>query len=211
MEKEIILNYLGKDWNKRLTSKYTPEIAMPFAKAAMDAFIDAVERGNIRLNPLQSCLCGEKDFVCLSAHDRFGLNFKTQLCWHCGLVSTDPVIEEEDMGYYYESIYHPLTFNRDSFSNQDAFFSKEQGLLIWERLFPHFPNKKQIHTLEIGAGTGSVLSGLRDEAQKNNINFKGVGTEFNSNCLPIIRDRGFCAVEGSIQEVKDTFPGVILI
>lgn len=202
MRMQDICEYLGA-WNQRLLAPYAPPLAEPYARAGVAAFVKAVEAGRISLRSVSRCPCGSGQLLRLSAHDRFGLDFSTLLCCECGLALTDPMLEDAGMAYYYEELYHKMTFNRESFAADAALFGKRQGKAVWDRLHPHLEKRKKLAVLEIGAGTGNVLRELREEAAKHDARADCFGTEYNTQCLSLIAAQGVTAIRGGVAEVRE--------
>ena len=160
-----------------------------------------IKSGKILIEEVSACHCGSKKLEPLAKIDRFGLAFGSLICEECGLVITSPRIKQESLPYYYESIYHPLNYGKESLDNQSVLYCAGQGKKIFEIIKPYLSEKRELSVLEIGSGTGSVLQEFRDEGKKESKTISALGTDYNEGCIKLSNDKRVDAILGDIDVV----------
>lgn len=175
-------------------------------------FLNSIEQGEIKLHNVVKCECGASNFEYLSHVDRFELEFATIICKYCGLVMTTPQISPSSLIFYYQHYYHPLHYNKIQFDSNQVLFGKGQGKKIFHKLEPYLPRNKKLKVLEIGAGTGNVLSEFRDKAQPFYTSISLCGIEFNKQCQKLCREKDIILVDdvNTLIQANTQFDIVIL-
>lgn len=108
----------------------------PLRRKYRNIFIKKIMRGEIKLEAVTVCLCGNDTFINISNKDRFGLPFKTKICKYCSLIITDPRISGDSISKYYKEIYYPLVLNIEPGNTLDNIVSELQGEKIYNWLKP---------------------------------------------------------------------------
>lgn len=106
----------------------------------------------------------------LAQKDRYGLPVDTVICRRCGLVQTNPMLDQESLNQFYDSEYRPL-YVEDK--NDDDFFQNEyqKGVTILNFLSGKVNIDSRTNVLEIGTGMGGILKAIHD---KTNANVTGI-------------------------------------
>jgi len=164
-------------------------------------FLNDIKTGTIKTNLIKKCQCGSKSLEVLANVDRFGLPFKSLICQSCGLITTSPQIAQESLAYYYEKYYHPINYGKESIQNQAALYQNGQGDKIYEIVQKYLPKKNKLTVLEIGAGTGNVLSEFKSKANQHGIEISELGTEYSSDCIEACQHKDINVIQGDIQTV----------
>ncbi|WP_257110071.1 class I SAM-dependent methyltransferase [Aliarcobacter trophiarum] len=164
-------------------------------------FLEDFKNKVIKTELVEKCQCGSLNLEELTKIDRFGLPFGSLICRDCGLVMTNPRMSQESLSYYYDKYYHPLNYGEEHLENQVALFEDGQGKKIFTIIKDFLPKKEKISVLEIGAGTGNVLSEFKEEAKKENIIVEELGTEYNNNCINKCKEKSINTIFGNIQTV----------
>ncbi|MDB1122432.1 class I SAM-dependent methyltransferase [Vibrio algarum] len=178
-----------------------------------ELFLLDIENGNIELEEVTKCQCGCDFLEELAKIDRFALPFGSYICKKCGLVITSPRIKSASLPLYYDKYYHPLNYGQEHLEEQEALFEVGQGKKIFNVLKDFLPAKKTLKVLEVGAGTGNVLSELKDEALKYDIEIDELGTEYNQDCIDKAKKLGVNIIYGDLataEKYGETFDVVIL-
>lgn len=185
----------------------------PVSAKYRELLLEDIDSGKILIESVERCVCcGSENLDKILDVDRFNLPFGSYLCTDCGLVTTSPRIRNESLPYYYDRYYHPLNYGKESLETQSSLFNPEQGARVFERLKPYI-KRENIDVLEIGAGVGDVLSGIRDSAEKSGLKAKVLGTEYSKECIQKCQAVGVEVVSGdsgTVLELKRKFDIVIL-
>ncbi len=102
-----------------------------------------------------NCLCGGDSFKPIARKDRYGLSVNTVICENCGLLMTNPHMNQESYNEFYDIEYRAL-YNRKALT-AEGFFNDQinKGEQIY-RFVTKISN--DIHrVLEIGCGAGGNL------------------------------------------------------
>jgi 2-polyprenyl-3-methyl-5-hydroxy-6-metoxy-1,4-benzoquinol methylase len=162
-------------------------------------FLEYVKSGKIKTEEVTSCACGCADLEKIAEIDRFGLPFGALICKKCGLVITSPRIASESLPEYYDKFYHVLNYGHLHVHDQHALFRLWQGNKIYRMIKPFLADAKELSVLEIGAGTGNVLTEFTAEAEKEDVKVSAVGTEYSTDCIEECRQAGINIIYGDLD------------
>ena len=129
----------------------------------------------------KECDCGNKfeNLILISEKDRYGLHVETRICPRCGLLMTNPRMNQESYNHFYEKYYRSL-YSDDSNVDLDVFYSEQHkhGVRIGRYLLDSGCGLKNARVLEIGTGMGGILSGIKEV--ESSVEVKGIdlGTEY---------------------------------
>ena len=140
------------------------------------------------------CLCGASDDRLLATVDRYRIPHRTVICMHCGLVRTDPRLDEKSYTHFYTHHYRDL-YQRPGNSIQEVFNSQKNNA---ERRFLFITNNMALseksRVLELGCGAGWNLLEFH---QKNHF---VKGYDYNSDYLTTGRTNGLDLSFGGIED-----------
>ncbi len=130
-------------------------------QTTMKAQVDAkVADSTYQFEHVPCCICAGSEFVTLASKDRYGLHMPVVACQNCGLIQTNPRMNQEAYNEFYNEEYRKLYSGESQAS--DDFFRKQNrtGKKIFEYLratktLPGAPS--DLLVLEIGCGAGGVL------------------------------------------------------
>ncbi len=127
------------------------------AKAQIDRKVD---QGIYRFESEACCICGDPEADTLATKDRYGLYMPVVLCKGCGLIYTNPRMNQEAYARFYNSEYRPLYGG--TASPTEAFFEEQyaHGRRIFAYLTAHCRFSRPLHelrVLEVGCGAGGIL------------------------------------------------------
>ena len=104
-------------------------------------------------------VCGDSYFEILSNKDRYGLYMSVVICKSCGLVQTNPRMDENSYSEFYNDEYRPL-YN-GSLTVDENFINEQvdKGEIIYKVLNKYnILSKKHINRiLEVGCSSGGIL------------------------------------------------------
>lgn len=110
-----------------------------------------------------SCeICGANDFEKIGDKDRYGLHYQTNICNQCGLVYTNPRMDQKSYNSFYNLEYRKLYVGTETAT--ELFFNRQRrsGKKIHDFLVTHAGMaNKGLSILEIGCGAGGILDHFR--------------------------------------------------
>jgi SAM-dependent methyltransferase len=150
---------------KRLKAHGKPLLSLSENQASAILEVrEAIDNETYRLSP-NPCLCGVQDDVLVACCDRYGLEIQTVLCRSCGLMRTDPYLDEESIVHFYEMNYRQI-YTGEPQASPDFFDHQvthgEQIIRFLE--MAGVPPLRRV--LEIGCGAGGILLAFRQNGSE---------------------------------------------
>lgn len=177
-------------------------------------FMDDCESGRIKLENVETCLCGGRDFRRIAGKDRFGLPFSQLACKSCGVLSSNPRLSSETIAYYYDAIYHSLNFGVKPGTVLPFLHLPNQGTRVFQFLAKHFPNKGAVSIAEIGCGRGTNLEQIGSHcARELGVRADLYGCEYNRSYVESGRERALKLFVGGTEvlvQLGQKFDAVII-
>ena len=110
------------------------------------------------------CECGGQDFELISKKDRYGLPLDTVLCKQCGLMLTNPRMNQESYNNFYDEEYRRLYVGTDT--PTDVFYLEQvrHGKEIFKYISSVIKkNDFPYNVLEVGCGAGGILAYFKEQ------------------------------------------------
>ena len=165
--------------------------------SSRDAVQRKVDDGTYSLETVPCCLCDGSDFVRLAEKDRYGLSYSVVICKKCGLTQTNPRMNREAYGAFYDREYRPIYVG--SHMNLERFYQAEvvkgrRILATFNTLGGETPHDAFV--LEVGCGAGGILHPFREAG------FRTMGCDLGSEYLEFGCDvHGLDLVFGSLADI----------
>lgn len=126
---------------------------------------DKINNGIYTFEATRCPICNdEKHFETLAKKDRYGLEYNTVICKKCGLLRTNPRMNQEAYNQFYDKEYRRLYTSSDTSS--DIFFEEQYNhgqhilnIIKEAGLVKDFTDQ---YIVEIGCGAGGILKAFRD-------------------------------------------------
>lgn len=164
--------------------------------------------GDIRIEKNIICFCGTQDFQLLSEFDRFGLPFGTQICKKCGLVTQTIRIHPDDLPVLYDKIYWPLAEGRTS----PHFLTAPKKNEVESFVLKYIPkNKQEITIFEIGCGSGTRITKLKNELISRGQSVNAYACDYSTEALQITKQKGINTILGGMEEISKFGKADVLI
>ncbi|MBI5245404.1 MAG: class I SAM-dependent methyltransferase [Elusimicrobia bacterium] len=103
------------------------------------------------------CFCGERHFRVLAQVDRYGLQVQTSVCAKCGLLSTNPRMDQSAYARFYESEYRPLYEGASRGENAKYQEWLRLGRIVFDFVERRLGPKPGV-VFELGSNMGATLS-----------------------------------------------------
>ncbi|MEW4563910.1 class I SAM-dependent methyltransferase [Bremerella sp. JC770] len=165
----------------------------------------AIDSGKIVLEDVDTCLCGERERVQISSHERWGLPLGAYCCIKCGLIYTSPRIAEESLYSYYHDYYQNIQLAEPP-TKDTILFREGQGTKIFQLFQPRIASgTTSLKVLDIGCAMGSVIKEFALAARKAGISVEGVGYDYNQEFLDAFDSEGLNirVLNGGIAEAAE--------
>jgi 2-polyprenyl-3-methyl-5-hydroxy-6-metoxy-1,4-benzoquinol methylase len=151
-------------------------------------------------------ICDLDNTEVLSEKDRYGLNQKTVICKECGLIYSNPRMDQESYKKFYEKYHKPLYLgnkrvHEDYFENQ-----VRRGLEIKNYLKRHTElNLNNLGIVEVGCSSGGILYPFRNNNEVFGIDLIPEYVEYGRE------EKGLNLKVGTIDDVDFPFKPDIVI
>lgn len=172
-----------------------------------DQVTEKVKSGIYKFEKVPCCVCGKETFEKLAEKDRYGLLLHVVVCKECGLVQSNPRMNQESYNRFYESEYRKLYVGTER--PAEFFFDGQvkQGEKIEKFLLQHgHGDLKGKLVLEVGCGAGGILKHLRDRGAQV------IGCDLGSEYLSYGRSNyDLELVHGPLNAIKPDVKADVLI
>ncbi len=103
------------------------------------------------------CNADFNELELLAEKDRYGIPVQTRICKKCGMIISDPSMDQKSLDAFYDNEYR-LLYSADS-DNLDSFF--EEQIRHGEEIVAYLNDKIEMNSktcvLEVGTGAGGIL------------------------------------------------------
>jgi len=176
-------------------------------RRAFNLLNEMIYKGVMKVESVDTCFCGDRNFSLLSRYDRFGLPFGTQICKSCGLITQTLRIHPDSLPEFYENIYWPLIVGgQPSYSTAPKY--DETSPYILKHVSVEWEN---IRIFEVGCGSGARIIKLTDELKRSGHTVTAVGCDYSSHALEITAKNGIQTIQGGMDELLAIGQADILI
>ena len=143
----------------------------------------------------------------IASCDRYGIPLRTVLCNQCGLLRSDPYLDDPTLAHFYTHDYRDL-YAPDEFADPNVLFTQQHeiGNIVLSRALP-FLAIPGAHVIEVGCGAGGILSRFQE------IGAIVQGCDLDERYLSLgARQLGEKILfHGEIAELPDSSPGDMVI
>lgn len=142
------------------------------------------------------CLCGNQNSIIISKTDRYGLPVHTHLCKNCGMMWTNPRMNEVTLNKFYNEDYRPIYVG--NLQAPDVFFDEQikRGKKIFDFIKSEISNQEKFTVFDIGCGAGGILIPFQESG------FKVFGCDLGNEYLKKGREVGLTLEYGNLDSLK---------
>ncbi len=130
----------------------------------IDIINKKISSGIYKFESIKCCICNNNNFEILSEKDRYGLFYPVAICKECGLIQTNPRMNQKAYNSFYTLEYRKLY--EGSRIAKDDFFQGQinKGKRIYNFILQNagLSTLKDLFVLEIGCGSGGILKYFKD-------------------------------------------------
>lgn len=193
---------LSKQWgppvNKRYKFDGKPIVKLNEIQLKTIKIVEnKVKSNEYTFESVKCVICDDSDFGLIAEKDRYGLYVSTVICKRCGLLQTNPRMNQESYIQFYDSEYRKL-YGGTAVPTEDFFnFQKFRGKAILDLIEKNINIKfRSKFVVEIGTGAGGVLQTFKDN------NNKVFGLDLGSQYIEYGKKKGLDLEVGPIEELK---------
>jgi 2-polyprenyl-3-methyl-5-hydroxy-6-metoxy-1,4-benzoquinol methylase len=180
----------------------------PIQEKTKDQIEAKINSGYYRTEKVPCAVCEGKNFEHLSEKDRFGLPLSVVICRDCGLIQTNPRINQDSYSEFYKTEHTRLLHGQDKPTRElflDQYFHSQKIYRYIEKFL--LKNFKDMFVLEVGCGAGGILAYFRDRGCQI------FGIDLDEDCIRYGRKNynlNLCA--GTLDEYKfERSPDIIIL
>lgn len=169
---------------------------------------EKIHSGEYQFEKVPCGICGGNTFTQLSAKDRYGLFCPVVICEECGLVLTNPRMDQNSYTKFYENEYRLLYSGSDA--PTEKFFKNQY--LHGKRIFNFCKNSLKLEkrlrdqiVLEVGCGAGGILKYFSEQG------CSVFGVDLNEKYISYGKEKyGLDLITGTITDIPSINPDLII-
>lgn len=168
-------------------------------KAMIADLNDRIATGRIGYRPIP-CLCGETEARNVATLDRYRIRQDTVICCACGLLRSDPLMDDAALEWFYSSDFYRKLYSGEDFIPHTA--EKFSGMLPtadkrFDIIGAILPGRSFTRVAEIGCGAGWNLHPFFRRG------ISVVGCDYSPELTAFGRSMGMDIRTGSIEQLRD--------
>ncbi len=193
---------------KRLANDNKPELKLNSLQKKMITQVSSKLDENVyKYEDVECPVCDKKNKECIGQKDRYGFSYITKICNECGLIYTDPRMNQSSYNEFYNTEYRKL-YNAKKTATNDFFYSqRRKGERIYKYLNENnlIKNKSSL-ILEIGCGAGGILDFFKEKGHKVK------GTDLGQEYITYgVKEHGLDLEIGFLSDIKlEEKPDIII-
>lgn len=135
-------------------------------RAAVKNLVSKIKSGQYAFHE-NPCQCGNppsNEDVIVSEKDMFGIPNRNILCASCGLIRSEKVINEEQLGTYYDDDYKPINYDLSQSSGK-LYYERQmsRGEKFYQLAAKYAKPLKGQRVYDMGCGAGGVMHYFNEE------------------------------------------------
>lgn len=157
---------------------------------------EKIKSDKYKFESVNCIVCDNSDFELLAEKDRYGLYVSTMICKKCGLIQTNPRMDQESYNEFYDGEYRRLhrgskVATKDEFEDQK--FHGRAVLDLIERKCGKITDK---FVVEIGTGAGGILQVFKEAGNRV------FGVDLGSDYIDYGKQLGLNLKVGTVKELR---------
>ena len=111
------------------------------------------------------CECGQGDFEVIAEKDRYGIPVNTVICKNCGLIITNPCLDDKSNNEFYDNEY-PFIYRAEEKPSEEEFLSMKQEAASIISFIQKYTGKQSGNVLEIGCADGRNVAAFAEKGYR---------------------------------------------
>ncbi|MCR5510700.1 MAG: class I SAM-dependent methyltransferase [Lachnospiraceae bacterium] len=168
-------------------------------------YVEKCESGEYSFRK-RECECGNGDLEVIAQKDRYGLPVETVICRNCGLIMTDPCLDDTSNNSFYDGEYHYI-YRAETTPTEEHFEErKNEAVRIIEFIRKH-TGMDSGSVLEIGCADGGNVAAFAEKG------YEATGIDLSHTYVEFGKERGldlYCSDASSFAQNGQKFDIVVL-
>ena len=177
----------------------------PLQKEYIELFENKCRCGEYSLKN-RTCECGHDDFEVIAQKDRYGIGVDTVICKNCGLIMTNPCLDDKSNNDFYKNDY-PYIYRAETKPSEDIFKnSRDEAEQIITFIRKH-TGMTEGRVLEIGCADGRNVIAFAENG------YDACGIDLSKEYVDFGKDKGlnlFCEDSETFEKRGLKFDLIIL-
>ena len=162
-----------------------------------------LQTGEYQTTPLP-CLCGSNDDILIASKDRYGLSLDTSLCMNCGLMRSDPYLDEKTLSLFYRDDYRDIYIPAIVEKRREVNLIFRDEYIAGQSIKNFIGDMSHCKTIfEIGCGAGGTLAFF------NSLGMTTVGCDYGRAYVEFGLEQGLDIRLGGISQLLELQKGGI--
>ncbi len=174
-------------------------------KKYIDIFRKKCSSGEYKFKK-RTCECGSNDFEIIARKDRYGIPIDTVICRNCGLIMTNPCLDDYSNNSFYDNEY-PFIYRAEEAPSEEVFLERKKaavGIISFIRKHSGILSGK---VLEIGCADGRNVAAFAESG------YDAFGIDLSHAYVEFGKKKGlnlFCVDAASFVEKGLKFDIIVL-
>ena len=154
----------------------------------------------------RKCECGNGDFELIAQKDRYGLPVDTVICRNCGLIMTNPCLDDISNNLFYDGEYHYI-YRAESTPSDERYEGRKNNAKTIIDFIRNHSDTHEGSVLEIGCADGGNVAAFNERG------YKGTGIDLSHAYVEYGRSKGldlYCSDSSSFAKTGQKFDIVVL-
>lgn len=168
-------------------------------------FNEKCERGEYAFRE-RECECQKGDFEVIAQKDRYGLPVSTVICRNCGLIVTNPCLDDNSNNAFYDNEYHYI-YRNETNPSEDRFNERKRDAGTIIAFIRKHAGTATGTVLEIGCADGGNIAAFNENG------YKGTGIDLSHTYVEFGKKKGldlYCTDAASFAQSGQRFDIVVL-
>lgn len=171
-------------------------------------FEDKIKSGEYEFEKVNCQICNSSIFHELSEKDRYGLKMSVVICKECGLIQTNPRMNETSYSEFYKNEYRKIYENDKDAIQREFVKEVSRGRDIFEYIKKNTDVKlNDKFVVEIGTGAGGILQKFQNEGNRV------LGVDYGHEYIEYGKKKNLNLKVGSIEilEQEKEKPDIVIL
>ena len=192
--------------SKRFTNDGIPAFELSdIQKEYIFRFNEKCQRGEYSFRK-RKCECGKGDFEVIAQKDRYGLPVETVICRNCGLIMTNPCLDDASNNAFYDCEYH-FIYRSEEAPTEERFEERKKYANTIVSFIKKHTEFDSGSVLEIGCADGGNIAAFVENG------YKATGIDLSHTYIEYGKKRGldlYCSDASSFARRGQRFDIVVL-
>ncbi len=174
-------------------------------KKYIGIFEDKCKSGEYKFRKC-SCECGSDDLEVIAKKDRYGIPMDTVICRNCGLIMTNPLLDDESNNAFYDNEY-PFIYRAEEAPSEEVFLDRKKAAESIISFIRRHSGIESGTVLEIGCADGRNVAAFAEAG------YDACGIDLSHTYVEFGKSKGlnlFCTDASSFEKEGKKFDIVVL-